>query len=574
MRLIESEKADAEVIGHVLILGITIIGIALITLVGVPTIYNMRDMINIKNAEQTFTVLDSRASKVALGESMQQLMKINLGGGKVTVVPNSSSDPSYMLFEMNNATTTLVSINIDMGKIIYRLGEREVSYEGGGVWSKYPEGSVMLSPPEFNYNGVTITLPVLSISGNYSNSGEGAASIQIEKSANPTVLYPNSSKTDYVNPISLNVSETKITIKSEYYDAWAEYFRSIALVHVEESPANKTVFVTLGSPEVITNFQYAVLASDYIILDNKAVVDSYNSSIGNYSVSGSNNGSLRATNRIDFLKSAKPPIVKGNVMIGGTIGPSDGEGNITKDLYTSTRPIPSGITYGGNLSNRVSGLTMGNTANLVQGKINEYKTNNNNSNSTCLTGTVLKTDHCTFYSNSNNYLSNYYITKFQTQNNQELTFDTTLNDINIAIDSNPVIFSTSSEFIVIGNHSVRLYLNTNLDVNNVFMANRENPDDNSALFQIISSSTNPINFGSGGVDKYEFCGFIWAPDADVDTGNHVQFYGAIVAKSLTVANGEGMHFDEALANIQTNIMSGTKLVYLYITRYDTEVSVS
>ncbi|VVB84596.1 Uncharacterised protein [uncultured archaeon] len=574
MRLIESEKADAEVIGHVIVLGITITGIALILLVGVPSINHMQDMVNLKDAEQTFTVLDSRASKVALGESMQQLMNMNLAGGTVTVVPNSSSDPSYMLFEMKNATTTLIPINIPMGKIIYRLGEREVSYEGGGVWSKYPEGSVMLSPPEFSYNGVTITLPVLTISGNSSISGKGAASIRINKSTDPVTLYPDPSKPDYVNPISLDVSETKITIKSEYYDAWADYFRSITLAYVEEDPVNKTVFVTLGSPDVITNFEYAVLASDKIILDKNVVVDSYNSSQGNYIVSNSDNGSLRATNQIEFPTNGIAAIVKGNVMSGGTIGPSGGKGNITGDLYTSTRPIPSGITYGGNLSNAVSGLTLGNTANLVQGKLYEYKTNNNNSNSPCLTGTVLNTNNCKFYSNPDPELNNYYFTKFQTTNNQNLTFDTTLNDINIAIDSNPVIIYTQSTFTIIGNHSVRFYLNTDLELQNNIMINRENNNDTSSLFQIISSSTDPITFKDGSQVNYQFCGLIWAPGADISTGNHVQFYGAIVAKSLTVSNGPNMHFDEALTNIQTNIMSGTKLVYLYITRYDTEVSVS
>jgi len=48
-------------------------------------------------------------------------------------------------------------------------------------WSKYAEGSVMLSPPEFNFNGVTITLPVANISGKSSISGKGTASLRLEK---------------------------------------------------------------------------------------------------------------------------------------------------------------------------------------------------------------------------------------------------------------------------------------------------------------------------------------------------------------------------------------------------------
>ncbi|MCE8428012.1 MAG: hypothetical protein J5U19_06470, partial [Candidatus Methanoperedens sp.] len=481
MRFIESDKAAVEVLGHVIIIGITITGIALIMLVGVPSIYHMQDMITIRNAEQAFTVLDSRASKVALGDSIQQLMNINLGGGTVTVVPNSSSDPSYMLFEMKNATMALVSINISMGKIIYRMGDREVAYEGGGVWSKYPEGSIMLSPPEFNYNGITITLPVLTISGNSSTSGKGAASIRIEKKADPVTLYPDPSKPDYVNPLSLNVSVTKITIKSEYYDAWGEYFRSITLADVVESPVNKTVFVTLGSPEVVTNFSYGALASDTIELGNGAETDSYNSSKGKYEVSRSNNGSIRATREIQFGNKAN---VNGSAMTGGDITFTSGSGGtIMKDAYART--IDTKVSVSGNRFGKVSGFSLGNTANLVQGKINEYKAANNNAASGCvaeLIGTQLNAQTgCTINT------GNYYLTRFDIQNNKKLTFNTAGGAINMAVDA-PINLNTGANMNLTGTYPVRLYLNKNIVFGNNINLNHPTYNDTSALFQVISSS--------------------------------------------------------------------------------------
>ena len=81
MKLFNSERAEAEVIGHVIILSITILGIGMITLFGVPAIYNLEDMANSKNVEQAFTVLDSRASRVTLGDSPLQITNIELGGG-------------------------------------------------------------------------------------------------------------------------------------------------------------------------------------------------------------------------------------------------------------------------------------------------------------------------------------------------------------------------------------------------------------------------------------------------------------------------------------------------------------
>lgn len=160
MKILASRNAESEVVGHVIIMGITILGVSIITLYGVPAIYSLEDMANSKNAEQAFTVLDSKASRVTLGESPLQITNINLGGGTMTVEPNGTN-PSYMVVKDQNNT---FNVTIPMGKIKYQLGDRIVAYEGGGVWAQYPGGgTVMLSPPEIHYNGVTLTLPVFTI---------------------------------------------------------------------------------------------------------------------------------------------------------------------------------------------------------------------------------------------------------------------------------------------------------------------------------------------------------------------------------------------------------------------------
>lgn len=568
MRFIDSERAASEVIGHVIILGITITGVAMILLVGMPTIYHMQEMINLRNAEQTFTVLDSRASKVALGESIQQLTNINLGGGTVAVAPNTSDDLSYMLFEMKGASGTVISIPVSMGKIIYRIGEREIGYEGGGVWSKYPEGSVMLSPPEFNFNGVTITLPILTITGNSSTSGTGAASMRIEKTMDPVSLYPNSSKSDYVNPISVNVSETIITIKSEYYDAWGEYFRSITLADVVENPANETVIVTLHSPDVISNFSYGALASDTITLGNNAETDSYNSSKGKYSISKSNNGSVRATNMISFPTSSAT--VNGSAMTGGVM---TGKGKIKRDAYAKP-PIPSGISVSGIKYNAVSGFSLGNTANLVTGKLNEYYENNDNNHSSagdCLDGTGNMTlDSSDWGANSCEMSTgNYYLTAFHLDNNDILRLDTNSGAINIGVTA-PITLNTQANITVIGNNPARFYLKENLFLGNKIEINQATSNDTSSLFQVISSSPQNIVFGT----QSYFCGFIWAPDAFIDNGNNADIKGAIVGRKFNIGTGPYTHFDEALQSTPNTWGEGTKLVYLFMTRYDATVSVN
>jgi len=260
MKPLRSENAASEVVGYLIILGLTLTGISLITLVGVPSIYKMQEMVSVRNVEQAFTILDSRASQVSLGESRMQRSDINLGGGSMIVKPNSS-EKSFVLIELKSGSNVTKSIPIEMGKTVYMLGEREIAYEGGGVWSKYPAGSVMLSPPEFHFNGVTLTLPIVNISGNSSIGGKGSASLKIEKvnnDGNTTKIYPNSTLT---NPIPDNVTKVNITIYSKYYDAWADYFKSINLVKVYSYPAEKKVTVTLETPPPITSKRYGISRS-------------------------------------------------------------------------------------------------------------------------------------------------------------------------------------------------------------------------------------------------------------------------------------------------------------------------
>ncbi len=256
MKLLKSEKAEAELVGHIIILGITVIGISMIALYGVPAIYSLQDMANVKSVEQAFTVLDSRASRAILGDSPLQITNINLGGGTLTV--ENSTGTSYMVIKSKNDT---FNVTIPMGKIKYQLGDRIVAYEGGGVWSKYPTGgSVMLSPPEFHYNGVTLTLPVINVGGNTSVGGKGTATVSIKKKAT-VVQYPNSSFANRTNPVnSSEAGKVYVNITSDYYDAWADYAESLGYTIVSTNSTTRTTSIeltvvpsTLGSSTSITD---------------------------------------------------------------------------------------------------------------------------------------------------------------------------------------------------------------------------------------------------------------------------------------------------------------------------------
>lgn len=261
MSISSSEKAISEVMGAMIILAITIIGISMITLAGVPYIFKIQDMANVRNAEQTFTIIDSQASKAFFGDNPVQMIDMNLNSGILEVQPNGTGKESFI--EINRKNITGDKIYLSMGKLKYRLDERIVAYEGGGLWSKYPSGgSVMLSPPEFHYDGRTLTLPVISMEGNASIGGKGAASVSFTKKETIQV-YPNTSAgfISRVNPLDFNTSgKVFLNVTSEYYDAWADYARTMLYTRVNTSDSKKMAIIeltvvpnTLGRDTELTN---------------------------------------------------------------------------------------------------------------------------------------------------------------------------------------------------------------------------------------------------------------------------------------------------------------------------------
>ncbi|WP_407355031.1 hypothetical protein [Methanolobus sp. WCC5] len=268
-KFLESENAVSAVVGMIMILALTIASISVIFLYGVPTIYKMQDMANAQKVEQAFTVFDSRTSKVALGESPSQTTFFSMMDGDVRVKGDNMSyedsriviisvdigAPWYSIFRNKKnqwgswnphiGEPGMNEFNASMGSIVYTNKDRMIGYEGGGVWSRYPNGrSVMISPPEFHYNGETLTLPVMKIEGNQVYSGRSDVGITVSSDNMPTVLYPDpSSDARRTNP--LRSDKVIIYIKSEFYNAWADYANSLAYASATTDDANNTAVVEL-----------------------------------------------------------------------------------------------------------------------------------------------------------------------------------------------------------------------------------------------------------------------------------------------------------------------------------------
>ncbi|MEL4305504.1 DUF7289 family protein [Methanococcoides sp. LMO-2] len=243
--IISECNAVSSVVGSLLIFSITVLCITVMVLYSVPMIAEMQDDAEAQKVEQAFTILDSRISKVALGESPLQTTSITMEGGTLNVNAPVESEKGRMTIQIINQTdNTKEEFNCSLGTIEYATDDRKIAYEGGGVWSNYGSrgGTVMVSPPEFHYNGVTLTLPIMTINGKSSSSGDGDFDIAVTSDNKPQILYPNvSASVQRKNPVVHD--KVIVYIKSEYYTAWADYANTLIYTTATVDDANETAII-------------------------------------------------------------------------------------------------------------------------------------------------------------------------------------------------------------------------------------------------------------------------------------------------------------------------------------------
>jgi hypothetical protein len=241
MRLMKDEEGVSEVFGYVIILGIALTCLAMLTLYAAGAINTSKDDSQMKSVSQAFTVGDSRLSKARFSTSIFQETPFKLNDGVMFV--NGSSEDSYIVVYGIDGTPVY---NGTMGTIKCVTDSGEVGYQDGGVFALYPDGSsIMLSPPDFDYNGVTLTLPIMHIDGNSSASYSDSAVLLDAASVGETILiYPN--KSVGFNPLPQNKT-INITIKTDYYKAWESYINERTRATAVTNPAKKMVNISLSS---------------------------------------------------------------------------------------------------------------------------------------------------------------------------------------------------------------------------------------------------------------------------------------------------------------------------------------
>lgn len=278
------ERAQSEVIGTVLLLGLTIIVVGSTVALGSVALADSQETADLQRVEGAMTQIDSKASLVAHGESPNQRIQMDVGR---TADFRVDDEAGWMRIEVETEDGT-TNETVRLGTVTYERGEETVAYQGGGVWRSNAHGSWMVSPPEFHYRGgasaETLTLPLVTIE---ESSGAVRDPVVVSQTGRePTRLFPSSNGT---NP--LVGGDVTITVGSEYAEAWGRFFESRTSATVTDID-DETVRITLRTETVHPTLRSGVSATGASTLNMGGIetlyADSYNSSQGTYESQDSN----------------------------------------------------------------------------------------------------------------------------------------------------------------------------------------------------------------------------------------------------------------------------------------------
>jgi hypothetical protein len=242
----KAENAQSEVIGYSLLLGVLVTAVGIVIVLAAPIIQDSKNDAYLKNVEQGFTVLDSKVSMVGLGNSPSQLVQIYTQAGDIVINDDTYSHISVSFI---NGSDEYEVYNSSMGTVEYTLGQDKIAYEGGGTFRKYPgdDNAIMITPPEFHYNGETLTLPIIKINSNKSIGGSGVVNLYFESNNIPNILFPNpDANPEFTNPLLFG-KQVNVVIISDYYQEWAEYIEERTEASVTTNDATREVRVNLNA---------------------------------------------------------------------------------------------------------------------------------------------------------------------------------------------------------------------------------------------------------------------------------------------------------------------------------------
>jgi hypothetical protein len=578
------QRGQSAPLGLLLVFALVIAATTLIVALGAGSISDTQGQLDSERTEKALTQLDSQAALVALGSSQVQTVDISAAGSSNYVVDEYAGSMTLSYENQTDGTTTTI-FSEDLGRIIYEGDSGQtIAYQGGGVWrSDGSGGSVMVSPPEFHYRDATLTLPLVIV-----NSSGTVDNRAVISQSNNTQWFPNESiDSDFSNP--LENARVEVTVTSEYYQAWGEYFETRTEGDVEYDDASQQVTLTLVTPLENTEinsasaslsgggtFTISGSAPSLCSSDRRNYTDSYDSS-GSTGYCGQDTGSegdLVYGGEIDISSGTGGGggvrnNIYGDVISGGRVVVTNGNGNGPPFVFGNINhsgacnPSPSQcesrIRDGGTRT-QISGIEETPPIDgIVRTQIDAVEDSNDNGATNNITATN-QLDYGNSGTSDTVELGSgtYYLNDISVDPGDTVLLNTTDGDITIAVEEDIHLRSDATINVTGEGGNVEVYVQaTGTSTDEVDLEGGSeiiNNGDDAPQFRVFGPSNLTVQVGDGGT-LATYTGVVFSPPGTAGSSSVTLdggvIYGGVVTGTTLIDNGPGgsIHYDEALEGL-------------------------
>uniref|UniRef100_UPI00300F629D DUF7289 family protein n=1 Tax=Haloarcula brevis TaxID=3111453 RepID=UPI00300F629D len=562
-----------------------IVSTTAVVALGADAITSTQTQLDVERTEKSLTELNSKTALVALGQTDVQQVSLPASSASSYRVDEDAGwmNVSYRNTTSGNRTTVF---NESMGEVAYRgSGETRLAYQGGGVWRSNGDGtSVMVSPPEFHYRDATLTLPLVTV------SGDGLVRDRAVITPNRSERYfPNSTRNEeFTNP--LENGKVNITVQSEYYRAWGTYFEERTDGEVTYYPDSSRVSIILKVPAGPRKVRNAVAATSDTgsikLSGNDAFTDSYTSADGDGydAAEAGDGGDLTTAGDITVTGSAE---LNGNITAGGRVEFSSNSMTFDGDRVEWAEAFDDkhGACSASCSDEQIA--SFGDTTNInshVDTQVDDLSSSNDNAGTIADDGVIDGTEGTTTLS-----AGRYHVDRIDLSDDVE--FDTTGGNVIIGVE-NYVSLNTGNDITVSGPNQVKIYIQGESAASGGSASGYHfftQASDIRTTGGVSERSTQVWIYGKDhlqarmekkGSDESRVTGVIYAPGGKPGTSRFEiwksDLYGGVVTSEVELEKGGAVHFDQALKQERT-IPKDTSVVaitYLHISTNDVNVTSS
>lgn len=344
-------RGQSPVVAVVLLFGLSTAVVGVLLLAGGPAVDEVERSGQVAHAENELREFDARASEVAYGESATADAEFDHVATDDRTVYRR--DGAWLRVRVVAHRNVVDVANVSLGTVVYERGRTELAYQGGGIWRADGDRAVMRSPPAVSYEDGTLQVDALSVGGDTALSGPTRLSREGRRRAFPVRGGTDGDGGDddtwsgRTNPFGTGT--VVVTVHSDYYGAWGEFFEDRIGGFVQYDHGNETVRMWFASNRgrTVRTGVIATSRSGRLELDgNGAYVDSYNSSLGDYASTLTSNGTVEAVGDVNITGNGA---IAGNIDAGDVVylnGSSTvyGDVNWTDDYENGTTTTVTGTT--------------------------------------------------------------------------------------------------------------------------------------------------------------------------------------------------------------------------------------